>query len=355
MHALVTGGAGFIGSHACQRLLGDGHRVVALDTLTRGHREAIDLLARGPGGDRLAFVRGDAGNADLVGRLLDEHEIDTVLHFAALAYVGESVVDPLAYYRTNVQGGIALIDACASARGGRGVERFVFSSSCATYGDPPEGMVPVPEGCPQRPTSPYGRTKLMLEQVLLDHAAACGRDGRRFGVAMLRYFNVAGCDRSGVLGEDHDPETHLIPVAIQAAQGRRDGVDVFGDDYPTPDGTCIRDYVHVEDLIEAHMRAIEALGGPGEPVRTLAYNVGIGRGHSVREVLDAVRRVSGVDFPVRVAPRRAGDAVALYADPSRIARELGWAARVTDLDEVVGDAWAWMQAHPGGYGGSGAG
>ncbi len=341
MNVLVTGGAGYIGSHACQRLLRSGHTVVALDNLVRGHREPMKLLGADDPSVPLTFVEGSVGDGGLVAGVLDEHAIDTVMHFAALAYVGESVTDPVRYYRENVRAGVALVDACvASPR----VERFVFSSSCATYGDPPEGMVPVPETCPQTPTSPYGRTKLMMEHVLKDVAHACGLEGRAFRVAMLRYFNVAGSDRTGVLGEDHTPETHLIPVAIQAALGKRDHVSIFGTDYPTDDGTCVRDYVHVEDLIDAHVCALERVD-PG----VHAYNVGIGRGYSVREVLESVKRVSGVDIEIREGPRRAGDAVALYADPSRIHAELGWRASITGLDEIVRTAWAWMSANPDGY------
>lgn len=349
MNVLVTGGAGYIGSHACQRLVRDGHTVVALDNLFRGHREPMGLLGADDPAVGLTFVEGDVGDRGLVGRVLDEHGIDTVMHFAALAYVGESVDDPMRYYRTNVQAGIALVDACVASAA---VERFVFSSSCATYGDPPEGMVPVPEGCPQAPTSPYGRTKLMMEHVLRDAAHACTLDGRRFAVAMLRYFNVAGSDRTGVLGEDHAPETHLIPVAIQAALGQRSHMSIFGTDYPTEDGTCVRDYVHVEDLIEAHVRVAERLSEVESAAEPLAFNVGIGRGYSVREVLDSVRRVSGMDFEIREGPRRAGDAVALYADPALIQRELGWRAEVANLDEIVGTAWRWMSVHPKGYGGA---
>ncbi|GJM19750.1 MAG: UDP-glucose 4-epimerase GalE [Phycisphaeraceae bacterium] len=347
MNVLVTGGAGYIGSHACQRLVRDGHTVVALDSLDRGHREPMALLGADDPESLLTFVEGTVGDRQLVSRLLAEHAIDTVMHFAALAYVGESVDDPMRYYRTNVEAGVALVDACVDAPA---VTRFIFSSSCATYGDPPEGMVPVPESCPQVPTSPYGRTKLMLEDVLRDTARACAQSSRDLRVAMLRYFNVAGSDRSGTLGEDHTPETHLIPVAIHAAMGKRDHMSIFGTDYPTADGTCVRDYVHVEDLIDAHVRVAERLeSAPTEP---LAYNVGIGLGYSVREVLDAVKRVSGVEFEVREAPRRTGDAVALYAEPAKIQAELGWHAQVTDLDEIVASAWRWMSAHPAGYAGA---
>ncbi len=346
MRALVTGGAGYIGSHACKRLLELGHTVVALDSLHRGHREPMAALAaRHPGA--FAFVHADLGDRAAVREAIETHDLDTVMHFGAVAYVGESVDEPLWYYRNNVGAGIDMLDAVAHARDGRGVDRIVFSSSCATYGDPPEGMIPVPETCPQRPTSPYGRTKLHFEQILEDFAARRTAEGRPIALTMLRYFNVAGCDRSGLLGEDHTPETHLVPVALQAAMGRRESMSVFGTDYPTPDGTCVRDYVHVEDLVEAHVLAAERVA----PGRSEAFNVGIGKGYSVREILDSVRRVSGRDFKVVEAGRRPGDAIALYNNPARIERELGWKAQVTDIDEIVGTAWRWMQANPDGYAG----
>lgn len=344
MRALVTGGAGYIGSHACQRLLADGHTVVAMDSLFRGHKAPMDALsATAP--DRFSFVHADVGEGGRVRAVVDEHDLDTVLHFGAAAYVGESVDDPLWYYRNNIASAVGMLEALDGARDGRGVERIIFSSSCATYGDPPEGMIPVPETCPQNPTSPYGRTKLHFEHILIDYATRRARQDRPLALTMLRYFNVAGSDRTGVLGEDHTPETHLVPVAIQAAQGKRDALSIFGTDYPTPDGTCVRDYVHVEDLIDAHVRAAERV----KPGQTEAFNVGIGKGYSVREILDSVRRVTGKDFAVKESGRRAGDAIALYNDPTKIRRELGWQAQVTDIDEIVGTAWAWMSAHPDGY------
>lgn len=344
MRVLVTGGAGYIGSHACQRLLADGHTVVALDSLHRGHRAPMEALRAGHP-DRFTFVHADLGDAPSVRTTVDTHDLDTVMHFGALAYVGESVEDPLWYYRNNISAAIAMLDALDTARDGRSVERFIFSSSCATYGDPPEGMIPVPEHCPQHPTSPYGRTKLHLEHILLDYARRRQDRGNPLALTMLRYFNVAGSDRTGLLGEDHTPETHLIPVAIQAAQGKRKSMSIFGTDYPTPDGTCVRDYVHVEDLIDAHVRAAERVKrGQAE-----AFNVGIGQGYSVRQILDSVRRVSGRDFAVIESGRRAGDAIALYNDPSKIRRELGWQAAITDVDEIVSTAWTWMNAHPDGY------
>lgn len=340
MTILVTGAAGYIGSHAVRRLLADGRRVLAIDNLSRGHARAIDLLDTEAGG-RLAFLKADVGDRATVGRAIREHGVESVMHFAALTYVGESVERPLEYYRQNLAAGVALLEACDAA----GVSTFVFSSSAATYGQPPEYLVPIAEDCPQVPISPYGRTKLQFEHILADYAESQRRAGRDFAYACLRYFNVAGCDRTGLLGEDHDPETHLIPSAIQAAMGLRPALAVFGTDYSTPDGTCIRDYVHVEDLIDAHIRVLGALR-PGEG---RAYNLGIGRGYSVREILDSVRRVSGREFTVREEPRRPGDPPRLFAQARKIQEELGWRARITELDEIVSSAWRWFSRHPKGY------
>lgn len=342
MRVLVTGGAGYIGSHACQRLLRDGHHVVALDNLFRGHREAIGRLESLDTG-RLTFVEADAGETARVADTIAAHELDTVMHFGARAYVGESVEDPLSYYRANINAGVGLLEACDAPESR--ITRFVFSSSCATYGDPPEGLIPVPETCPQRPTSPYGRTKLQFEEILRDWSEARRRAERPVAIAMLRYFNVAGADRTGLLGEDHDPETHLVPVAINAALGRRPGLSIFGTDYPTPDGTCVRDYVHVEDLISAHVRVMDVLRA--DELR--AYNVGIGRGYSVREIIESVKRVTGRDFEVTETARRPGDATMLYNDPALITKELAWTPEVTDLDKIVATAHRWLEAHPNGY------
>lgn len=352
MTVLVTGGAGYIGSHAVQRLLRDGRNVVAVDNLFRGHRGAIERLRAGTGGERLLFVAGDVGDRELIARIIVEQGVDTVLHFAALAYVGESVEQPLRYYHNNTGGTLGLLEAIdiASERG-RVVSRLVFSSTCATYGEPSPEFIPIPETCPQRPINPYGWSKLQCERILLDFAASRRKQGRPFALAALRYFNVAGCDRTGVLGEDHWPETHLIPVCIQSIMGTREhfggkaGVTIFGTDYPTPDGTCIRDYVHVEDLIDAHVVAMDAL----KPGDERFYNLGIGRGYSVREIIESVRRVSGKVLEAADGPRRAGDPPELFAKPDRIRSELGWRARITDLDEVVRSAWTWYQRNPGGY------
>ncbi|MBL4591652.1 MAG: UDP-glucose 4-epimerase GalE [Phycisphaerales bacterium] len=344
MPTLVTGGAGYIGSHACQRLLRDGHQVIALDNLFRGHRAPMDLLSHAYP-RQFSFVHADVGDTEAVTAAINEHEIDTVMHFGALAYVGESVEDPLWYYRNNIAMGIGLLDACDQAHDGRGISRFIFSSSCATYGDPPEGMIPVPENCPQSPTSPYGYTKLHFEHILKDYATKRQREDNPIALTMLRYFNVAGSDRTGMLGEDHTPETHLIPVGIDAATGKRDSMSIFGTDYPTPDGTCIRDYVHVEDLVDAHARAMERV----QIGEVQAFNVGIGKGYSVREILDSIKRVSGVDFAVHETDRRAGDAIALYNDPTKIKATLGWDAQITDIDEIVTTAYTWLKGHPNGY------
>lgn len=340
MNILVTGGAGYIGSHAVQRLLRDGHTVVSVDNLFRGHAEAMEALLPTAGG-RLVFEHSDVGDGTRMERLMLDHRIDAVMHFAALAYVGESVDQPLWYYDNNVAAAIRLLEACDRA----GVSSFVFSSSCATYGEPAFEHVPVDEQCPQKPVSPYGQTKLDFEHVLQAWSTAKRRAGKPVSIAMLRYFNVAGADRSGLLGEDHDPETHLIPVAINAALGKRAGMSIFGTDYPTTDGTCVRDYVHVEDLIDAHVRVMDK----SRPGNVLAYNVGIGSGYSVRQVLQSVQRVTGKSFEVREEPRRAGDPAALYNNPTLIERDLGWKASVADLDAIVDSAWQWMKRHPHGY------
>ncbi|MCK4873071.1 MAG: UDP-glucose 4-epimerase GalE [Phycisphaerales bacterium] len=333
MNVLVTGGAGYIGSHAVQRLLRDGHTVTVLDNLHRGHAQAVLPPAE--------LIVGEVGDTMLVEKTLTDRKIDCVMHFAALAYVGESVEDPLWYYRNNTLQSINLISAIDRV----GVQKMVFSSTCATYGEPAEDQLPLRETCPQHPISPYGRSKLAIEHVLFDYARACELKGKPFGFAAPRYFNVAGADRSGVLGEDHTPETHLIPVVLQAALGLRDGVKLFGTDYLTPDGTCIRDYVHVEDLVDAHVLLMDAI----QPGDRRVYNLGIGRGYSVREIIESAKRVSGVDFDVEEVPRREGDPPSLYAEPSKISRELGWKAQISDVDEVVASAYHWYREHPKGY------
>lgn len=342
MTILVTGGSGYIGSHAVQRLLRDGRRVVALDNEFRGHERPMRLLqAAHP--SSLVYLKADICDTDAVRRAVDEHGVTGVMHFAALAYVGESVGQPLLYYRNNVQGLVSVLAACDGAK--KPVSTFVFSSSCATYGQPPANMIPVPETCPQNPVSPYGWTKLHGEHVLRDYAEARRIAGVPIAVAMLRYFNVCGCDRSGMLGEDHTPESHLIPVILQVALGQRAEVGLFGTDYPTPDGTCVRDYVHVEDLIDAHALAMQKVS-PGAPA---AFNVGIGKGYSVREIINATREVTRREIKVVEQPRRAGDPPMLYNNPAKIARELGWNAKTTDLREIIESAWRWFKKNPRGY------
>lgn len=340
MAVLVTGGAGYIGSHGVKRLLEEGQTVVAVDNLFRGHAEAIEAV-KTIAPDRLHFAQADIGDKPTLLKLMREHGVDTVMHFAALAYVGESVDEPLRYYRNNTASALTLLEACDEA----GVTKFVFSSTCATYGEPPR--VPMDESTPQSPMSPYGMSKLHVEHMLRDYAHACRVAGKPFAYAALRYFNVAGSDPEGLIGEDHEPETHLIPVIIQAALGVREQIKIFGTDYPTPDGTCIRDYVHVCDLIDAHVTVMNAL----KPGDERFYNLGIGKGYSVREIIEAVRRVSGRDFKVEEVARRPGDPAALFADASKINRELGWSARFTDVDEIVRTAWNWFSKHPNGYSG----
>ncbi|MDX2054893.1 MAG: UDP-glucose 4-epimerase GalE [Polyangiaceae bacterium] len=327
MKILVTGAAGYIGSHAVKLLLQKGHSVVGLDNLSRGHRQAVSKAA--------PFVELDLRQTDAVSRALVEHQIECVMHFAALAYVGESVTEPLRYYDNNTGGTTSLLMAMQKA----GVERLVFSSTCATYGQPER--MPIVETMPQVPINPYGWSKLLSERVLRDYLAS----NPKFSFAALRYFNVAGCDREGELGEDHNPETHLIPVILQVALGQREKLQIFGEDYATPDGTCVRDYIHVEDLIAAHILAMDAL----KPGSELVYNLGIGRGYSVREIIDAARKVIGRDFKVEVSPRRPGDPAELYADPSKIQKELGFRAQITDISAIIESAWRWFQKHPNGY------
>lgn len=338
MNVLVTGGAGYIGSHAALALLRGGHVVTVIDDLSRGHRGAIAAIH---GHGKLHFVEGDFGDRALSISVLRERGIDVVMHFGAKAYVGESVEMPLAYYRNNSAGALSLLEAMEEV----GVSRLVFSSTCATYGEPPAREIPIGETCVQNPINPYGRSKLHVEQMLFDYAHMKKVRGEDFAFASLRYFNVAGSDEEGIVGEDHRPETHLIPICLEAALGRRPALTIFGTDYPTPDGTCVRDYVHVDDLIDAHLAAMVGLR-PGDQ-RVL--NVGIGNGFSVREVVAAARAITGIDFAVTEGPRRPGDPPSLYADPRRIRKELGWNARYTALEPMIETAWRWRKAHPDGY------
>jgi len=334
MAILVTGGAGYIGSHTVKALLAAGREVVIYDDFSAGHRGACDALAAmAPG--RLRVVTGDVADADAVELACAEHRVDAVMHFAAWLSVGESVTEPAGYYRNNVVGTLGLLEGLRRA----GVTRLVFSSTCATFGEPTR--MPIDESLPQQPVNAYGETKLAIERALPHYERAYGLRS-----VVLRYFNAAGADPDGRLGEDHDPEIHLIPRAIDAVRGG-EPLQVFGDDYPTPDGTCLRDYVHVDDLASAHVLALGALEA-GQP--SAAYNVGTGVPHSVRQVLDAVARVAGTPVPATVGPRRPGDPAALFAANDRIRTSLGWAPRFVAIDDIVATAWRWHTAHPEGYG-----
>jgi UDP-glucose 4-epimerase len=326
MKVLVTGAAGYIGSHAVKHLCDGGHAVVALDNLSRGHRQAVP-----PG---VPFVELDVREHEALTCVLKEHGVECVMHFAAFAYVGESVEKPLLYYDNNTTGTLSVLKAVAAAS----VQRFVFSSTCASYGEPRD--MPIHEDTPQSPINPYGWSKLFAERMLRDYAACTPG----FACAALRYFNVAGAAADGSLGEHHDPETHLIPVILQAGLGQREKVMIFGDDYPTPDGTCVRDYIHVEDLVEAHGHVMQSLK-PGFH----AYNLGIGHGYSVKQIIDAARDLLHRPLKVEVGPRRPGDPPSLYADARKIERELGWRARRTNVKATIESAWRWFEKHPAGY------
>lgn len=343
MRVMVTGGAGFIGSHAVKRLLGDGNDVVVIDNLFRGHAAAIEQLRTMPGVTpaRLVFQQGDIGDRALVERLLRDNHVEVVMHFAAMAYVRESVDMPLPYYRNNTAGALSLIEAVDAC----GVDRFIFSSTCATYGEAPPEQIPITEETEQKPINPYGWSKLHVERMLTDLADQRQRAGKPFGFAALRYFNVAGSDRTGLIGEHHVPETHVIPLLLQTALGVRESFTIFGTDYPTPDGTCVRDYIHVEDLVDAHVVVMNTLKA-GEVRR---YNLGNGKPYSVREIIQSVERVTGRKLNIKEGPRALGDPPTLYADAGKIARELGWKAGITDLDEIVRSAWKWYEGHPRGY------
>ena len=328
MNVLVVGGAGYIGSHCVRQLLAAGHRPVVLDNLVYGHRAAV------PAG--VPLHEANAGDEAAVGRVLRDERIELVMHFAAYCYVGESVKDPLKYYFNNEFAALQLLRAMLAA----GVKKFVFSSTCATYGTP--ATLPLVETMPQAPINPYGQTKLDVENALKALAVAHG-----LSFAAFRYFIAAGAAEDGAIGEDHTPETHLIPLAFDAATGRRPSLEIFGTDYPTPDGTCLRDYVHVDDLSRAHIAVFPRLAAPGA---ALFYNLGTGRPASNREVVRAVEKVTGRKIKLVEGPRRPGDPPALYADSSKAQRELGWQIKFPDIESIVATAWKWHSAHPGGYG-----
>jgi UDP-glucose-4-epimerase GalE len=325
MAVLVTGGAGYIGSAFVEALVATGEPAVVLDDLSRGHRAALHPEA--------ALYRGSTGDRELVARIAKEHVLDACVHFAAFAYVGESVSNPARYYENNFVQAAALFETLLDA----GVKRVVFSSTCATYGVPQ--AVPIPESHPQWPINPYGWSKLFVERLLESFDRAYG-----LRYAALRYFNAAGA--TARCGEHHEPETHVVPLALRAAAGRGPALKVFGADYDTPDGTAIRDYVHVADLADAHLRALGHLRAGGE---SLCLNLGTGQGHSVLEVIQTVREVTGRDVPFEMAGRREGDPPRLVADPARARAVLGWTPNQPELRQIVGTAWEWMQAHPHGY------
>ena len=324
MRVLVTGGAGYIGSVVSEQLVNDGHEVVIYDNLSKGHHGAVVEGAR--------FVQGELLEADQLRQTLNDNRIDAVIHMAASSLVGESVQEPSKYYHNNVVAGLVLLDAMREC----GITRIVFSSTAATYGEPEEQ--PIRETTPTNPTNTYGETKLAFEKAMHWYERA---HGLRY--ASLRYFNAAGATEK--CGEDHDPETHLIPITLQAAAGKRPHVEIYGDDYPTEDGTCIRDYIHVIDLARAHILALDVLSE-----RSAIYNLGCGGdGYSVREVIETARRVTGNNIPVRMGPRRAGDPAVLIASSDKIKRELVWQPQFQDLGLIVESAWRWMRAHPNGY------
>jgi UDP-glucose-4-epimerase GalE len=325
MRILVTGGAGYIGSHAARLFLARGHDVWVYDNLSQGHRKAVPA-------DRL--IVGDLDEIPKLDHTLLINRIEAVVHFAAFTYVGESVQDPGKYYRNNLVNTLNLMECLRRHR----IGRLVFSSTAATYGVPEK--VPITEDEPQRPINPYGSGKLAIERALADYAVAYG-----LGYAALRYFNAAGASPDASIGEDHDPETHLIPLILQAVLGQKPSIEVFGVDYPTPDGTCIRDYIHVDDLAEAHLLALERL----EPGKGLCYNLGIGRGYSVREVIRTAEEVTGKAVPVKEGARRPGDPPVLVASSEKIQRELGWKPRYAELTPIIETAWNWHRKHPRGY------
>lgn len=333
MTILVTGGAGYIGSHCVQQLLAAGQKVCVIDNLSRGHREAVPSQA--------SFFQLDLGETDELIDVMKSQRIEKVIHFAALAYVGESVENPLPYYANNTAGTLSLLQAMRQSR----VSQIVFSSTCATYGIPEQ--IPVTEESAQSPINPYGWSKLFIEQILTD----CARSYPNFGFIGLRYFNVAGCAVNGSLGEDHSPETHLIPNCLNTALGKQSHVTILGNDYPTADGTCIRDYIHVEDICRAHLLALNAL----TPQANRFYNVGLGSGFSVLDVVKTTEQVTGREIPIEYQARRPGDPPVLSASHEKITRELGWSPRHTSLTEIIESAWNWFQKHPDGYQGLGQG
>ncbi|CAM3115523.1 UDP-glucose 4-epimerase GalE [Sporolactobacillus spathodeae] len=327
MAVLVLGGAGYIGSHAVYQLIDAGEEVIVVDNLQTGHKEALHPQAK--------FYQGDIRDKTFLDSVFKKEKIHGVIHFAANSLVGESVEKPLKYFNNNVYGMQILLEVMQE----NGVRHIVFSSTAATYGEPEQ--VPITENMPTQPTNPYGETKLAMEKMM----KWCDRAyGMKF--VALRYFNVAGASKTGKIGEDHHPETHLIPIVLQVAAGERDHLQIYGDDYPTKDGTCIRDYVHIEDLIAAHRLALNYLLKGGE---SNVFNLGSSEGFSVKEIIDAARKVTGKSIPAELAPRRAGDPSTLIASPEKAKRVLGWKPVHTNIPEILADAWSWHSSHPKGY------
>jgi UDP-glucose 4-epimerase len=320
---LVTGGAGYIGAHAVKALEARGFQVIILDNLVYGHRELIEANLKAK------LVAGDISDRALLSEIFTTTKVDAVMHFAAFAYVGESVSDPAKYYQNNVVGTLALLDSMRQ----HGVTNFIFSSTCATYGNPQ--YIPIDEIHPQAPINPYGAGKLAVERVLQDYDPAYGLKS-----VIFRYFNAAGADPDGLFGEDHNPETHLIPLILQAAAGKRKAISVFGNDYDTPDGTCIRDYIHVTDLAQAHVLGLEYLL---ENQVSQIFNLGNGSGFSVKEVIDTTKQVTGREIPVEMCPRRAGDPATLIGSSTKARQMLGWKPEYADLNAIVQHAWNWHQ------------
>ena len=323
MKILVVGGAGYIGSVTVERLKAAGHEPVVFDNLLKGHREAVPA--------DVPFYEGDMGSKADLDKVFGEQRIDAVMHFAALSLVGESVDHPAKYFANNVSNGLVLLDTMLA----HGIKKFVFSSTAAVYGEPENW--PIEEDFPHNPTNPYGESKLAYEKALKWYEKAYG-----LRYATLRYFNA--CGATGGCGEDHHPETHLIPLILQVAQGKRPHIGIFGDDYPTPDGTCVRDYIHVVDLADAHVKALSILDE-----RSGTFNLGNGTGFSVKQVIEAARKVTGHAIPAQVLPRRAGDPAVLVASSARIREQLGWDPQHPGIETIIADAWAWHQAHPDGY------
>jgi len=327
MNVLVTGGAGYIGSHTVCQLITEGHVVTVYDNLSKGHRGAVPVEA--------TFVEGDLRDGALLAEVLRSHQIEAVVHFAADSLVGESMSAPSKYYHNNVVATLALLDTMVECK----VERMVFSSTAAVYGEPQ--VCPIGEEMPTQPTNVYGRTKLVIEGMLADFSMAYG-----LKYVSLRYFNAAGALAGGQIGEDHEPESHLLPLILQTALGQRPAISIYGTDYNTTDGTCIRDYIHVMDLADAHVRALGHLARGGE---CRVYNLGSEQGFSVRQVIEQAKEVTGINFAVQEAPRRAGDPGVLVASSGKIRAELGWLPKQSDLKSIIGSAWAWHRSHPEGY------